>query len=219
LKANDTIRKLFAYRHDILKALIADGARLVVLGASERLSALPEFAGAKETAGFEEVRYLDYTPRLKLIVVPEENVLGLERDPMAGKSLVVSGFARALHQVVGLRPVDPEFENRRQKQQYELRVKRIDITFDQQLETLHTAAQDKRLWKGTAAARDRFEYWSAGALAYFDAAGAGTAPSGAARPITTREALASYDPALHALVEETMAYREHVDWRLPHARP
>ena len=27
LKANDTIRKLFAYRHDILKAMIADGAR------------------------------------------------------------------------------------------------------------------------------------------------------------------------------------------------
>ena len=32
LKANDTIRKMFAYRHDILKAMIADGARLVVLG-------------------------------------------------------------------------------------------------------------------------------------------------------------------------------------------
>jgi hypothetical protein len=32
LKANDTIRKMFAYRHDILKALIADGVKLVVLG-------------------------------------------------------------------------------------------------------------------------------------------------------------------------------------------
>ena len=28
LKANDTIRKMFAYRHDILKALIADGVKL-----------------------------------------------------------------------------------------------------------------------------------------------------------------------------------------------
>ena len=34
LKANDTIRKMFAYRHDILKALIADGVKLVVLGDS-----------------------------------------------------------------------------------------------------------------------------------------------------------------------------------------
>src|SRR6185369_5932759 len=32
LKANDTLRKMFAYRHDILKALIADGVKLVVLG-------------------------------------------------------------------------------------------------------------------------------------------------------------------------------------------
>src|SRR5262249_46640736 len=46
LRANDTIRKLFAYRHDILKALIADGARLVVLGRTERLSDLPEFKDA-----------------------------------------------------------------------------------------------------------------------------------------------------------------------------
>jgi hypothetical protein len=37
LKANDTIRKMFAYRHDILKALIADGVRLVVLGRNESL--------------------------------------------------------------------------------------------------------------------------------------------------------------------------------------
>src|SRR5205823_14042704 len=43
LQANDTIRKLFAYRHDILKALIADGARLVVLGRREKRYDLPEF--------------------------------------------------------------------------------------------------------------------------------------------------------------------------------
>src|SRR5262249_39071941 len=43
LRANATVRKMFAYRHDILKALIADGARLVVLGRHERLSGLPEF--------------------------------------------------------------------------------------------------------------------------------------------------------------------------------
>jgi hypothetical protein len=219
LRANDTIRKLFAYRHDILKALIADGVKLVVLGPHERLSALPEFAGSKDVAGFDDVRYWDYTPRLKLVVVPEENVLGREHDPVAGKSLVVSGLARALHQVAGLRPVDPDFENRRPRQQYELRVKRIDITFDQKLNTIYNAAMEQRLWKGTAAARDRVEYWAAGVEAYFDAAGAGNAAIGAARPITTREALAAYDPDLHALVEETMAYREHVDWRYAHARP
>jgi hypothetical protein len=213
LRANDTIRKMFAYRHDILKAMIADGARLVVLGRNEKLSDLPEFKGAKGKAGFDEVRYLDYTPDLKLLVVPEENVLGLASDPFAGKGMVVSVFARGLYQVTGLRPAIAGFEKRGGKQQYELRVKRMDVEFDERLHKLYDAATARGLWKGTAAARDRAEYWAAGVEAYFDAAGAGQAPNLADRPITTREALKAYDPDLYALVDETMAYREHVDWR------
>src|SRR5580692_12682152 len=77
LRANDTIRKMFAYRHDILKAMIADGARLVVLGCKEKLSDLPEFKESRDKAGFDQVRYCDYTEARKLMVVPEENVLGL----------------------------------------------------------------------------------------------------------------------------------------------
>ncbi|MCI0702627.1 MAG: hypothetical protein L0241_16205 [Planctomycetia bacterium] len=213
LKANDTIRKMFAYRHDILKAMIADGARLVVLGRAEKLSDLPEFKDAKNKAEFDLVRYLDYTPTLKLMVVPEENVLGLPKEPFAGKCMTVSVFAKGLYRVAGLRPVDPEFDKRGQKQQYELRVKRLDVEFDKKVTKLFDAATEKRLWRGTAAARDRFEYWSAGVEAYFDAAGSGTPPNGSDRPITTREALKVYDPELFALVDETMAYKERVDWR------
>jgi hypothetical protein len=213
LRANDTIRKLFAYRHDVLKALIADGARLVVLGHDEELSDLPEFKESRNEAGFDAVRYLDYTPGLKLMVVPEENVLGLPGEPFAGKCMVVSVFAKALYQVTGLRPVIPDFDQRRDKQQYELRVKRLDVAFDRKLGTTYDAAMSKALWKGTTAARDRVAYWAAGVEAYFDAAGDGQPPQRADRPITTREALKAYDPDLYALVDETMAYREHVDWR------
>jgi hypothetical protein len=213
LKANDTIRKMFAYRHDILKAIIADGGRLVVLGRAEKLSDLPEFKEARKKPDFEEVRYLDYTPALKLMVVPEENVLGSAGEPFAGQCMVVGVFARAMYQVTALRPADPNFDRRRDKQQYELRVKRIDVEFDNKLRKLHEAAPDKGLWKGTPAARHRADYWAAGVEAYFDAAGDGQAPNGADRPITTREALKVYDPDLYALVDETMAYKEHVDWR------
>jgi hypothetical protein len=213
LRANDTIRKMFAYRHDLLKAMIADGARLVVLGHNEKLSDLPECKETKNRADFDEVRYLEYSPSLKLLVVPEENVLGLAGEPFASKCMVVSLFAKGLYQTAGLRPVDPDFDRRRGKQQYELRVKRLDIEFDQRLQKLHDEATSKGLWKGTGAARNRVEYWAAGVEAYFDAAGDGTAPHGADRPITTREALKAYDPGLFALVEETMAYKEHVDWR------
>ena len=76
------------------------------------------------------------------------------------------------------------------------------------------AAPSNGLWKGTPAARHRAEYWAAGVEAYFDAAGDGQPPHLADRPITTREALKAYDPDLYALVDETMAYKEHVDWRV-----
>ena len=213
LKANDTVRKMFAYRHDIVKALISEGARLVVLGEDEALSDLPEFLESKKTAGADHVRYVDYTPALKLIVVPEENVLGLPADRFAGKGTVVSAFARALYRVTGVRPVDPEFDKRRQKQQYELRVNRLDVSFDQKLQKLHDESKGKDLWRGLAAARDRDDFWVAGVEAYFDATGASQPPIGAERAITTREELKSYDPSLYALVHETMAYQDHVDWR------
>jgi hypothetical protein len=213
LAANDTVRKMFAYRHDVLKALIADGARLVVLGRDEKLSELPEFKDAKN-AELDLVRYLDYSPALKLMVVPEENVLRLPKEPFAGKCMTVSVFAKGLYRGAGLRPVDPEFENRRAKQQYELHVKRLDVEFDKKVTALFDAATENKLWRGTAAARDRFEYWAAGVEAYFDATGSGTAPNGADRPITTRETLKAYDPDLYALVAETMAFKERVDWRV-----
>ena len=148
------------------------------------------------------------------MVVPEENVLCLPKEPFSGKCMVVGVFARGLYHVTGLRPVDPDFDKRRDKQQYELRVKRLDVEFDEKLKKAYDAAMSKPLWRGTAAARDRVEYWASGVEAYFDAAGDGQPPHLADRPVTTREALKSYDPDLYALVDETMAYKERVDWRV-----
>ncbi|MBX9582303.1 MAG: prolyl oligopeptidase family serine peptidase, partial [Gemmataceae bacterium] len=213
LKANDTVRKMFAYRHDVLKAMIADGARLVVLGRGEKLSDLPEFRDAAGKGGFDNARYLDYAPDRKLMVVPEENVLGRAGDPLPGRDAVVAAFARGLYAVTATRPVDPELDKRRDKQQYELRVRRLDIEFGNRLKGLHEAAVGRGLWKGAAAARDRAEYWAAGAEAYFDVGGAGPAPDRADRPVATREALGRYDPDLFHLVEETMGYKGKADWR------
>ena len=114
---------------------------------------------------------------------------------------------------MGLRAPIADFERRRGLQQYELRVKRLDSDFDNRLRKLHEDAASKGLWQGAPAARHRRDYWAAGVEAYFDAAGSGFPPNRADRPITTREALKAYDPELFALVDETMAYRQHVDWR------
>src|SRR4029077_394439 len=61
LKANDTIRKMFAYRHDILKAFMADGAELVILGRGVHITDLPEFKKVFDPKNVDSLaRFLDY---------------------------------------------------------------------------------------------------------------------------------------------------------------
>lgn len=222
LKANDTIRKLFAYRHDILKALIADGLKLVVLGRGESLADLPEIKNLKSPREVDALsRTLDYNPEAKLLVVGEENVMGDSREPGVGDCQVIRVFANAIYHVAGTRPVDPSWENRPRGvwQQYELRVQRLDVRFDEKLTSLFDRATDAGKWKGTSAVHDRVAYWTTGVLAYFDASGQTAAPNDAAQPIVTRERLAEYDPDLHALVHDTFAYGSKVDWRFKPHRP
>ncbi len=242
LEANDTIRKMFAYRHDILKALIADGVKLAVLGPHEKISDLPEVRSVPVRADPTRVegvppsnrgqdardttpagvttnldhlaRFLDYSPQIKLLAVGQENVIANPRDPYATGCQVIRVFAKAIYHVIGARPVDPNWDKRRRDvQQYELRVQRLDIRFDEKLKELHAKALGNGKWKGTPAVHDRVEYWAEGVLAYFDAAGTGMTPTDADHPITTREALKQYDPDLFSLVNETMAYKGKVDWR------
>lgn len=214
LKANDTIRKMFAYRHDLLKALMAEGVKLVILGRDEKLSDLPEYRGDKSSAIDPLLRYLNYSPKTKTVAVGEENVLGDPDDPCVGPNQVIRVLARAVHDVAGTRPIDPNWEKRGgDVQQYELRVQRLDVRFDKTLEQLYKRAMDAGKWKRSVAARDRTEYWATGVLAYFDALGQTTVPAGAVHSICTREALKTYDPELFSLVDDTMAYAGHVDWR------
>jgi len=214
LKTNDTIRKMFAYRHDILKALIADCVKLVVLGPHEKISDLPEYKSLAAKDLDYTARFLDYSPETKLLVVDQDNVLSDPKYPYATGCQVVRVLAKAMYYVTGTRPVDPNWDNRaRNVQQYELQVKRMDIRFDEKLKQIYESAVSKGRWKGTAAIHSRVEYWAEGVLAYFDAVGPAAPPHDANHQITTREALKQYDPDLFALVDETMAYKGKVDWR------
>lgn len=214
LKANDTIRKMFAYRHDILKALMAEGVKLVVLGPNERLSDLPECQKVQGQNIDHTARFLAYTAETHLLVVSQENVVGEGDSGAAIGSQVIRLFAKAFYHVTGHRPVDPNWENRgRDVQQYELRVERLDVRFGESLLALFEKAQTKGLWKGTAAIHGPADFWAEGVMAYFDASGEILPPNDADHPIATREALEAYDPDFFALVDTTMAYHGKVDWR------
>jgi len=159
-------------------------------------------------------RFMDYSPEAKIMVVDQQNVLGNPKNPYLTSCQIIRVFAKALYHLTGRRPVDPNWENRgRDVQQYELRVQRMDIRFDEKLKELYESAMSRGLWKGTAAVHDHVEYWAEGVLAYFDASGAVVPPNDSDYPIATREALKQYDPGLFALVEETFGYKGKVDWR------
>ncbi|MBN1973335.1 MAG: hypothetical protein JW787_06830 [Sedimentisphaerales bacterium] len=215
LKVNETIRRLFAYRHDILKALIADGVKMAVLGHDEQLSDLPEYEQLSPAEKGAGARYLGYYPQTKLLVVDQENVMSKANDMYAADCQVIRVMASAIYHVTGTRPVDPEWENRPRNiwQQYELNVQRMDVRFDEKLKEIYENALSQGKWKGTPAINSRVDYWTMGLLAYFDAVGLGTPPNDAERPIKTREQLKEYDLALYELVDQTMAYNGKVDWR------
>ena len=215
LKVHNTVRKMFAYRHDILKALVDDGVMVVVLAPGENVYDLPEYKALDDNSGVDALtRVQGYRPDMKRLVVSEENVLG---DPLAvgvGDAHVVRVLADAVYKVTGFRPVDPNWEDRgRSVQQYELRVQRMDQRFDEEVTALYEEAMSAGKWVGTRAIHDAESYWEAGVLAYFDAMGQAAAPSNAPHPITTRELLQDYDAGLYELVHRTFAFDGRVDWR------
>jgi hypothetical protein len=217
LQANDTIRKMFAYRHDLLKSLIADGVRLVVLGKDEEITELPEYDLMRAALQLDpRVRVIEYAPQTKLLVISEENTLGARLRSRQLDDPVIGVFAKAIYHVTGTRPIDPNWDARgRAVQQYELRVKRLDIRFDERLKEAYETATMAGKWKSTSASQDRIQYWTTGVLAYFDALSP-TTLSDTNNPIFDRETLKNYDPDLFNMVHETMAYEGHQDWRLQH---
>lgn len=214
LKANDTVRKMFAYRHDLLKTLINRGVKMVVLAEDERVADLPELSQVDSARHDLLTRSLGFSPDHNLIVVDERNVLGDPRQEAIGSNQTIQLMADAVFQCTANRPVDPNWELRGNAvQQYELRVKRLDKEFGERVDRLFRSAREQGKWKGTSAWHSPQDYWTAGVLAWFDAAGQDGVAEDARFPIQTREQLQEYDPPLDDLVREVMAYEGHVDWR------
>jgi alpha-glucosidase len=210
LEANHLIRQMFAYRHDILKAMIEAGLRFVVIGVNEKLADIPEYKDPQNEEHRDKlIRVLRCTPKRLIISCGQENLLNHPADRYAGESILIREFANALHVITGHRPVDKEFE-KKPKQQYELGVKRIDKEFDDRLRQLYERAMEKGLWNDTNAAKSREEYWSEGVQSWFDA---NRRNDDGHNNINTRVQLEAYDPDLAKLIAEVFRHADRVDWR------
>ncbi len=187
LRANEIIRSMFAYRHDILKAMIDSSLWVVILAADEKVPELRNttliFNPAKEG---EDVLVREFAKDIVTIVASRP------ADP---------NFEKA---------------SSRSKQQYELYgVVRVDERFKKRLEELYKKAMDKELWKGTPAAENATEYFAEGVQSWFDCNGKVTDEKG--ETVNTRDELKKYDPELAEFIADTFKHtqREGFDWRCP----
>lgn len=213
LEANYLIRQMFAYRHDVLKAMIDAGVRLVVIGDREEPNQIPGYAELDmaqylETADRGALRL----PKSLTMACREGNLLNRRGDRCAAENMLVRQFAGALYAVTGFRPVDEEFL-KRPKQQYELRLARIDESFDRKLRDLYNQAIQKGLWKNTRAAVNRAEYWADGVQSWFDCNRESAEPDGVHNHVNTREELEAYDPDLAGFIAEVFRHKHRLDWR------
>jgi alpha-glucosidase len=173
VEARYLIDKLLGDREDILKAMLKNGCRFMVMAPSEMTTDVPEQRGMKNDT---KVNWDERARGLggKLASCGEENLLNLQGDRYNSENVLIHEFNHAIHEH-GLSDVNP--------------------TFDRRLQQAYEKAMAKGLWKGTYLTDNRYEYWAEGTQAYFDC----MRPDFGAN---TREKLKAYDPDLFNLVDE-----------------
>lgn len=199
LRAEEMVRNLFRYRHDILQEMIDADAALVLFDQKD----LPLPADVRTPLSIEA--YVKENDGKAVAEIPAGLRIGVDAAASIEGALL-RDMALAAYLCTGMRPEDPEYADRRQKQQYEIGLDRMDVRFDRKTGDLYANALEKKLWESTPAGRSRFEYFAQGVAAYFDI---GLQPA-----VRTREKLTEYDPDLAALVGDVFQHPYRYDWRV-----
>jgi len=177
--------RMLSAREDIRQAMIGQKMRVAVLGEDEVTTQVPEYANLYQMFPGQEwdrLRGVGATLQIPVSSVGEENLLCLSDDIFAGEQILVQTFATAVL----------------------LGAEEADSTFDGRVRDAYNAAIDAGLWRSTYAGANPIEYYAGGVQIWFEAVPDLTQPDGNHNEINTRAELRAYDPALAALVEETM---------------
>ena len=184
-KASDYALKEAAYlvgqmlgaRKDVIEAMVGNKVHVAVMAVSERTVDIPEHSHMKP-ASYWNRRARGLGGRTTSC--GEENLLGYPGDPYRAENILIHEFAHCIHSQ-GLARLDPGFNGR--------------------LKGLYDAALAKGLWRGTYAASSVEEYWAEGVQSWFDT---NRHDDGSHNHVDTREELKEYDPALAALIAESL---------------
>lgn len=173
------IRHMVGDRKDILKAMVGQKVRAVVMAKDEYTTDVPEHSDLRPKLFWDRrARGLGATPPAPAVSGGEENLLNYRRDPYPNENIFLHEFAHAIHDT-GMNRVDP--------------------TFDTRLRAAYESAKERGLWKNTYAATDRHEYWAEGVQSWFDD---NAPPDALHNEVRTRAKLKEYDTGLAELCKE-----------------
>ena len=178
--------KMLENRPDVRKALVEDGVRYVIIAAEEQVTDIPDYAGMKPKAFWNE-RSRGFGGRITSC--GEENLLSLPTDRYEDESIFIHELAHAIDGR-GLRKIEPGFKER--------------------LKRLYDSAMAKGLYKHDYASTNTSEYWAESVQAFFDA---DREKNWNHNHVNTRRELYEYDPDMADFVREKFRINEENDWR------
>jgi hypothetical protein len=174
-EADHLVRRVLAGREDLAAAIAAAGIRLAVMAPSEFTTDIPEHQDLAPASYWNRrARGLGATRQRPAVSCGEENLLCLPGDPYPTENILIHEFAHVIHEFA-LAAVDPGFDAR--------------------LQQAFTMAKGQGRWRDHYALSNHREYWAEGVQSWF-------ACNRPTDPVNSREALATYDPPLAALLAE-----------------
>lgn len=173
------VSHILAGRPDVLRAMAAQGTRLIIIGKDQLYTDMPEYRNEanpsylnerdRGTGGFEVTSF------------GEENLLNLLVDRYDDESISVHEFCHTIDSALGI----------------------IDHTWHGRLRKTFRDALAKGLWKNAYAGSNASEYWAEICQAYFDCSRVNNWNHAA---VASREQLKIYDPEGYDLVKTTFRF-------------
>jgi hypothetical protein len=179
------VENMLSVRADVRRAMIDQQMRVVVMARAEVTTDVPEYSDLYVTnAGWDwdAFRGIGATIDLPVTGVGEENMLCSPNVPYAGGNILVRMFATSIY--VGLDAADSTFETR-------LRAALDDAVYTGK-------------WQNTFALDGTIDYFAEGVEDWFESNTEASPPDGQFNEVNTRAELRAYDPALAAIVAESM---------------
>lgn len=185
LEVRYLIKQVLSARPDILKGMAARGVKIIVIGAKEQVTDIPEYSHMDE---YWNRRARGFGGRTTSC--GEENLLNYEGDRYVGENIFLHEFAHCIHN--HLRRAKPGFHDK--------------------LKELYQDAKAHGLFENTYAGTNASEYWAEGVQDYLDCNRQSKTdkPDRVHNHVNTREELQSYDPNLFKLIDDTLG---NIKWR------